>query len=237
MKYVLQTYRRLFRSRGPKLVARYFIDCHYFDLKHGTDTHLMVPKQEMRVESQHFTNSLMYMVSWTSVITKALDFVKRELMSSQSNYRFIDIGCGKGKVILVARLQKFIDRSPSSYIGIDFDGKLIEIARDNSSRLFGDQGEFLHADIVDFDFRQWNSCLILFLYNPFDQEVLSKFLLKLKDLSVIIIYVNPVHRDLLIGRGYTSRTQHSDWHPNLTFEVFESPIGWCNLDKKGGPHE
>jgi SAM-dependent methyltransferase len=183
----------------------------------------MVPKQKMRVESQHFENSLMYMVSWTSVIKKALNFVKRELMSSQSTYRFIDIGCGKGKVVLVARLHEFIDRNRSSYIGIDFDGQLIDTARNNSMHLFGDEGEFLHADILDFDFRQFSSSLVLFLYNPFDQEVLSKFLLKLKNLSVIIIYVNPVHRDLLIRQGYISSTESSGWHPNLGFEVFENP--------------
>jgi SAM-dependent methyltransferase len=200
------------------------MDCHLFDLRYGTDTHLMVPKREMKVKSQHFKNSLMYMVSWTSVIIESLDFVKRELMTHESNYRFIDIGCGKGKVVLVARLQVFIDGDRSSYIGIDFDEKLIEIARDNSSHLFGDEGAFLHADIIDFDFKQLNSSLILFLYNPFDQDVLEKFLLKLKELSVIIIYVNPVHRHLLIGQGYISRTQNSDWHPNLTFEIFESPV-------------
>jgi SAM-dependent methyltransferase len=184
----------------------------------------MVPKQKMSVESQYFKNSLMYMVSWTSVIKKALDFVKRELMSPQATYRFIDIGCGKGKVVLVARLQEFIDRNRSSYIGIDFDGQLIDTARNNSLHLFGDEGEFLHAVILDFDFRQFKSALVLFLYNPFDQEVLSKFLLKLKDLSVIIIYVNPVHRDLLIRQGYISSKQSSGWHPNLGFEVFQSPV-------------
>jgi SAM-dependent methyltransferase len=200
------------------------MDCHVFDLRYGTDTHLMVPKQEMNVKSENFKNSLMYMVSWTSVIIESLDFVKRELMSTQSNYRFIDIGCGKGKVVLVARLQKLIDGNASSYIGIDFDGELIEIARDNSSRLFGDEGEFIHADVIDFDFRQWSSGLVFFLYNPFDQEVLSKLLLRLNDLSAIIIYVNPVHRNLLIQQGFTSRMNKTDWHPNLTFEVFQSPI-------------
>lgn len=221
---MLQTYKSLFCAKGLRLVIRYFIDCHYFDLKHGTDTHLMVSKQQMKVESQHFKNSLMYMVSWTSVIVKALDFVKEDLMTSESNYRFIDIGCGKGKVVLVARLHDFIGRNRSSYIGIDFDGKLIDTARDNSLHLFADEGEFLHADIVDFDFAQLNSSLVLFLYNPFDQDVLSKFLLKLKDLRVIIIYVNPVHRHLLIGHGYISRKHNSGWHPNLTFEIFESPL-------------
>jgi SAM-dependent methyltransferase len=184
----------------------------------------MVHKRNMKVESEHFNNSLMYMVSWTSVIKTAIDFVKRELMISQKKYKFIDIGCGKGKVVLVARLEQFIDGDPSSYIGIDFDMKLTEIARENSMHIFGDKGEFLHTDIIDFDFRQLNASLVLFLYNPFDQYVLSKFLLKLEGLKVIVIYVNPLYRDLLISQGYISRTQNTDWHPNLTFEVFESPV-------------
>jgi len=102
IKSLLKTYTNLYNTRGIKLVIKYFLECHYFDLKNKTDTHLMVRKSEMHVDSDNFAHSLMYMVSWTSVIKSATRSVEEDLMLKERKYKFIDIGCGKGKAIIVS---------------------------------------------------------------------------------------------------------------------------------------
>lgn len=219
----LKTYTDLFHARGIKLVTKYFFECHFFDLKNKTDTHLMVAKSEMHVDSDNFAHSLMYMVSWTSVIKSATRYVKEELMLDERNYKFIDIGCGKGKVIIVSRQTGIVGSNPLDYIGIDFDEELIQIARLNSQRVFGDKGSFIMSDIVSVDFKLLGENLILFLYNPFDQFILSKLILNLAGIRALVVYVNPAHREVLLEHGFASRLKQENWHPNLSFEVFESP--------------
>ena len=186
-----------------------------------TDTHKMLGKDEMRVNSENFENALMYMASWTSTIDSILTFLRGEVCEIKQNYTFIDVGCGKGKVTLMARKSGIIGVEQESYIGIDFEPNLISIARINSAEMFGDEGTFLLEDVLKIDYEKFNGKLILFLYNPFDSLLMETFLKRVSALSPIIVYVNPVCRNSLIEQGYFTLTKRIGWHPNLSFEIFQ----------------
>jgi ubiquinone/menaquinone biosynthesis C-methylase UbiE len=147
---VLRIYRDLYKSRGLKLVVKYFLECHYFDIANSTDTHKMVSKQDMKVDSDYFINSLMYMASWTSVLEETNFFVKNKIMHPSVTYKYIDVGCGKGKAVLVARKNKIVGGDRNNYVGIDFENNLVSIAKKNSLKVFGDEGNFMFADVAYF---------------------------------------------------------------------------------------
>ena len=220
-KSILIIYRNLRRSKGIKLVLRYFFECHLFDLLYKTNTHKMLSKNDMKSDSKYFENSLMYMASWTSTLKISLTCLRRLLGDSAKNYSFIDIGCGKGKVILIARNLGVVGLDPKRYIGIDFEPSLIRIAQNNSIKMFGDKGKFILNDALDIDYQMFGNALIFFLYNPFDDSIIKIFLKKVSKLNPILVYVNPVGRDLIIDAGYQSLARQQEWHPNLCFEIFK----------------
>jgi SAM-dependent methyltransferase len=218
---LLKIYLDLFRSRGIKLSVSYFFQCHLFDLVNKTDTHRMLSKDAMKVDSDNFAHSLMYMVSWTTTI-KRIQKVLAEVIDKQSEqYTFIDVGCGKGKVVLLARKWEIMGCDTANYVGIDFEPNLLAIARNNSTKMFKDEGTFIAGDALEIDYSHYGTNLVFFLYNPFDKPLIEKFLTIVSRHNPILVYVNPVNRDSILNYGYQSVFRRGDWHPNLTFEVFE----------------
>jgi SAM-dependent methyltransferase len=172
----------------------------------------------MLVQSPNFENSQMYMVSWTSTVLKSLSRIDSHGLFGR--YKLIDIGCGKGKVLLLARRKQLLGSGNENYIGIDFESRLVEIARQNSKRMFRDQGIFHCKDILDFSFADLGENLVFFLYNPFDSNVMRQFLQKIANCRCAIIYVNPVHSSILMERGFIEIEDSQSWHPNLCFKIF-----------------
>jgi ubiquinone/menaquinone biosynthesis C-methylase UbiE len=104
----------------------------------------MLRKEEMKVESENFVHSLMYMVSWTSTIKRTQKFLEGIIENQSKQYTFIDVGCGKGKVVLLARKLGIIGCDRASYIGIDFEPNLLDIS---SKISLGIKAMFLFLDI------------------------------------------------------------------------------------------
>ncbi len=103
------------------------------------------------------------------------------------DFTFIDLGAGKGRVLLVASRFPF-----KRLIGVEFARELVETARRNIER-FGCRAEVVHADAADYRFPSEN--LVVYLYNPFGPEVLRPVLSYLREIStgreVYLVYLNP----------------------------------------------
>ena len=110
---------------------------------------------------------------------------------------FIDLGCGKGAALLLAKEYGF-----TTLVGVEFNPRLAEIARDNFARLASRTGSavgvsIITADACDFSFPSVPS--VIFMYNPFGRASMDVVLRNLsaslgespRDLTVV--YVNPVH--------------------------------------------
>jgi precorrin-6B methylase 2 len=110
---------------------------------------------------------------------------------------FVDIGCGKGRVLCCAAMFK-----PTSIVGIDLDKRLCEIARQNVAHMRGRKSsiEVVHAKAQDYDYHE---CTKLFLFNPFGGEIFQQVLTSIEQSivnnprQVEIVYLNPVHEELL----------------------------------------
>lgn len=97
-----KNYLRMFRSKGIKLPVYYFFQAHLYDLIHGVDTHKWLPKTYLESDAALNKNEYyIYMASWTCEIKNIFEKIKSYLGKNFSEYTFIDIGCGKGKVPIV----------------------------------------------------------------------------------------------------------------------------------------
>ncbi len=116
-----------------------------------------------------------------------------------AEYTFVDVGSGKGRVLLVAAEYPF-----RTIRGIEFARELHCQAERNISsyryagRRCGDvesiDVESIHGDAMEYVFP--DSKLILYLYNPFSPAMMRKFLMKLEKAlaqrprHVVVILVN-----------------------------------------------
>jgi SAM-dependent methyltransferase len=140
-----------------------------FDLRHGTDTGGIEPLWKFKIRSPNACFGSRYEVTQEQELADSVNFLKEDL----ENFTFIDIGCGKGRTLLVAAKLGF-----KQMIGVEFAGELVEVARTNLAKRQIANAVVLHVDAADFDFPDSN--LVVYLYNPFSQEVLRKVVANLK---------------------------------------------------------
>ncbi len=118
---------------------------------------------------------------------------------------FLDIGCGKGRAMVVAAHYNFKKIS-----GIDFSKDLCLAAKENMEKI-KDKFPFLVYQVINNDAFYYEipkdvDCILLF--NPFDETIMSGVLKniekcrKASNKPIFIIYLNPMHKHLFLDAGY-----------------------------------
>ncbi len=91
-----------------------------------------------------------------------------------SQFDFIDVGCGKGRALLVASRFPF-----RRLVGIDYSRRLCRAAcRNLKMHVDVERFEIVRSDAADYRFPRRN--LFIFFYNPFGPHVLNRVLDNLK---------------------------------------------------------
>jgi hypothetical protein len=219
-------YWRMFRSKGLSLPLNYFFQAHAFDLIHGIDTHSWMVKAPYRNDERNADPDMQYRCSWTREIRLAYDVLRKNLGSEFDKFSFVDIGCGKGKVVLVWALALRRHGLRQRLVGLDYCEPFIEAAQDNQ-RVLGlfDDIAFIHKDAAEFDYASIGTRIIAYLYNPFDGARLRKVLARLDGTPSIIVYNNPVYVDELYAAGYKTVWRRHGGHPNAQTQIL------CKLDQ------
>ncbi len=113
---------------------------------------------------------------------------------------FIDVGSGKGKACFYA-LKK---QSFKQVTGVEFSKELVDIAIKNQNIIGASNVNFLNIDASTYLLPDESS--LIFLFNPFDQIVLEKFLKNNMDhfavQNSVVAYANDVHRNVLAKMGF-----------------------------------
>ena len=117
----------------------------------------------------------------------------------------VDLGCGKGRVMVVASYFGFV-----SVTGIDFAKELCEEAKRNMKQI---QEKFktlkwkvVCSDVLNYELKADDN--IFFMFNPFEKEILEKFLKKVETSiakyprSIWFLYASPLHKNVLSDYGY-----------------------------------
>jgi len=139
-----------------------------FDLVHQTDTFGWVKLEALAITSEHKEAGVRYQASKAGALRRLL----RELALPR-NVTFVDLGCGKGRVLLVAA-PRF-----AQVLGVEFSPELCQIARANLAACrLSDRAQVIEADAARFTFGP--KVGVIYLYNPFAPVVMTQVLANLR---------------------------------------------------------
>ena len=163
-----------------------------FDAAHGTDTAAVLVGRELGLG---VTRSGHLVVHYETTSAAAIRAPLDGLAIDFSQFVFIDLGCGKGKPLMVAAAYPF-----RRLIGVDISPACIAVARRNIAR-YGPEKldparvELLTLDAEDFELP--GDPLVIYLFNPFPGKVLEGVVANLErslreqPREAVIVYVNP----------------------------------------------
>lgn len=197
----------------------------FFDIFYNIETSDIVQLDKIETKSFYKNNAAHYAPSPINLINISLFVI------SNIRYKpeiFIDIGCGKGRVVfLAAKSRKF-----KKIIGIDFDPNLVHIAYKNLSKIkhlrYKNTIFFYNFDAANYLIKEEKQCLIYF-FNPFDEFILELFLknniVSFKKYHHIIVYLNDKYKEILIKMGFINIYNYTDAYTainykNISFWIF-----------------
>lgn len=187
-RYLLSplTMRRLKRRKRDELAR------DGFDRAHGTETAAVLAGRALGPPVTPGGHLLAhYETTSEAAIRAPLDGLTIDF----ARFAFIDLGCGKGKPLLVAASYPF-----RRLIGVDISPACIEIAwrnldRYGPERIDTSRVELLCRDAEEFAFPE--EPIVLYLYNPFPGSVLERIIANLEQSlaarprEAVVVYVNP----------------------------------------------
>jgi len=166
---------------------------HPFDNQYGIRTSGSLPGSVLRLgySIKNTTARVGYLGVQPSVIRRVLNIIPHH-----NNATFLDLGCGKGRALVVASEFPF-----RSVIGVEISPELVQLAEKNAQVIARNHPERTPITVVGGDASNYplpEGNLIVFLYNPFEKEVITELLKNIetaladRDSSVWIVYANPV---------------------------------------------
>jgi SAM-dependent methyltransferase len=197
-----------------------------FDAKHGTETtstHRYVARLTTAATAHNAT------VYWPTSV-RQFDVMFDDAMHhpvpscrvDPMNTTFVDIGCGKGRGLMVAAERGF-----PQLIGVDFAEEFCDIARRNiglyEGGTFADRITVVHADVLTWQIPA--GPLLVYLFHPFDGVVTAGFAKLLADSlrssprRCTVVYLNPVHEDAFLTTGMFQREYRHGDHEDTRYSV------------------
>lgn len=149
--------------------------CEAWDLIHGVDTCGAIPLVNLDFESESKTTGLEYQSHHPVVIRRGLE----GLEIRHEDYSFVDIGCGKGRVLLIASEFPF-----RKITGVEFAPPLAEIARRNLQSFRSRHRKCFNLEVITGDALEYElapEAQVLFFYSPFSPEILDRVLQKVEE--------------------------------------------------------
>lgn len=130
----------------------------------------------------------------------SIDCVFEEIKRLPCEKSFMDIGCGKGQILLMAVMNEMVKIG-----GIEWNADIAEVCRKNMRELD------VYADIITGDateYRDIDEYSIFFLYNPFGEKGVRKVIKNIQESmerrsrDIFVIYGNPFyHRTIVENSG------------------------------------
>jgi hypothetical protein len=193
-----------------------------FDRRHGVST-----DGEIEVEDSDITGpSRPHAIKYQATHERVLQDVLAALPISHEDYVFVDLGSGKGRVLLAAAQHPF-----ARVVGVELSPAYCEAARHNISTALTaprcTDVEVLCGDVCDYALPAEK--LVLYLFNPFEVPVLQRVLDRIarslvhRPRDVLIAYCNPIAgRDLLEKAGFERLSETPVINPDWTWSLWRA---------------
>jgi len=184
-----------------------------FDKVHGTETNRKVRICRYVLSRDETEGAVMY---WATPKT-SFDAIFSVLQIDYEQYRFIDFGCGKARVLLMA--SKFPFRE---IVGIDISDQLIEVAKANVARYRSETKNSVPISIHRVSAQRYPlppDDSIIYLFNPFSASILDAVIqniavsLRTVRHDIILIYLDPSADHLAAIKAYPFLRQSHAYDP------------------------
>jgi SAM-dependent methyltransferase len=159
-----------------------------WDAKYGTETGACVDLDNLTIRHASRGYGERYQASDPGVLPDSIRFMG----IAPGEYRFIDLGCGKGRMLIVAA-----DLGFRSCVGVEFADELARAAKANVATSGFKTIGIVHGDAGAYAFK--DDPFVLYLFNPFSKPIMQRVrdnLLKLKRANYCIIYKNARERQI-----------------------------------------
>jgi len=187
-------------------------------LKYGSNTFIPVELKDLTITNGDRKKASRYEAVSFYMLEKLLTAFKK--ISGLTS--IIDLGCGKGRVLMVAPHFGFTDIT-----GIDFAEELCLQAqmnmREKQREFPGISWRVINESVENYEIGIRDS--VFFMFNPFTEVVLKDFLEKL-DAScrqfprrIYFLYASPQHQQLLLDDGFAIIFQEQMMHLESTIAV------------------
>jgi SAM-dependent methyltransferase len=212
-------YARLVRHSGLYRAWSYFWQAHVFDLIRRTDTAHWRPKAGFSSALPNIGHGYRYDASYTSEVRRCLAIAAMQMAPDRCD--FVDLGCGKGKVLLMAARMGY-----RSLTGVEYDPDLARIARANL------EIARVAAGVIEDDasaFAAFAPRCVVYMFCPFDEHLLEKVASTLRRVTqeCVVIYNNPRHAAVFADWRLLAST--SGRHVHLESQIYhhhrEGPSG------------
>jgi len=197
-----------------------------FEIKYQIDTISIRPIDHIAdVSAADKENAVHYQGSYVWVVKKML-----AKLADHTNNRgtFIDLGSGKGRVMMQAGLQGY-----QNIIGVEFSNALNQICEENLAAFkkksrCSSQFTTVTRNVMVYDIPTETS--VVYLGNPFGAAIMLKVLEQIEDSlkkqprEIFIAYFNPLNSDLLLQHGYHVIMVEKDPSGAVIFQAFKKAV-------------
>jgi hypothetical protein len=162
-----------------------------FDRRHGVDT-------AGKVELARPEESTFYQGAASSEVYAVCE----TLSIDPKQYTFVDIGAGKGRVLMIASLFGF-----ARIEGVEFAKELVAVCRNNLDIFSANNPSLCAPTVLCMDALEYEipkGPLVIFMNNPFNGKLFESFARRVRtarvgsDAPCFIAYVAPLNHDALI---------------------------------------
>jgi SAM-dependent methyltransferase len=198
---------RTVRILGKRLHREFFpapVSAHPFDLEHGVDTSGLLFADDLASGHPNDDHINAYWGTAPSGFRGILDQWQQALAGTPygiEDYTFLDIGCGKGRVLMLASDAPF-----QRIVGVELSPALTTIAESNMAKWSATPHLCSDIDVLNVDALESpipDSPVVLYIYNSFNLYVMMPLLERLQTLALArstpidLIYAKPQQASLV----------------------------------------
>ena len=203
LTWAVQSAKRRGVLPTTRIALNVLLDLH-FDWRYGTDTLRWVEIADLEHDGDEKFDSARHRSPYRATKVRPLLKLLQQLRLPRDGV-FVDIGSGKGRVLLIASQYGF-----RKVIGIEFSGALCAIARRNVD-VFSKKAavlsriEVLEADATKYRFQPDES--VRFMFNPFDAFILGQVVQSIRrslqehPRKLCLIYNTPRYHEVIKNAG------------------------------------
>lgn len=208
---------------------------HPIDVYYGIDTSGFVPAEAIHPDQSLTKKIIPYAGSQPGIVRTALSTIP-----NPGEYTFVDIGCGKGRVTIVASEFGF-----RKIIGVELSSDLVRVARANAEKVTRQYPDRPPIEIVEGDATRFpfpGGKVVVFMYHPFGRELMSQLRSTLESHiassieHIFIVYQNPVHGELFdavpaLTRWFAQTVPYDESEVGFGPDLEETVVIWQSAQR------